>query len=69
MHEKLERLVEEMVSRGIRFADAQREFEKRFISQVLAKVDGNLSQAAEVLGIHRNTLSRKLTDLRLKRRP
>ena len=69
MHEKLERLVEEMVSRGIRFADAQREFEKRFISQVLAKVDGNLSQAAEVLGIHRNTLSRKMADLRLKRRP
>lgn len=69
MHEKLERLVEEMVSRGIRFADAQREFEKRFISQVLAKVDGNLSQAAEMLGIHRNTLSRKMADLRLKRRP
>ena len=69
MHEKLERLVEEMVSRGIRFADAQREFEKRFISQVLAKVDGNLSKAADMLGIHRNTLSRKMADLRLKRRP
>ena len=69
MHEKLERLVEEMVSRGIRFGDAQREFEKRFISQVLAKVDGNLSKAAEVLGIHRNTLSRKMVELRLKRRP
>jgi DNA-binding NtrC family response regulator len=69
MHEKLERLVEEMVSRGIRFGDAQREFEKRFISQVLVKVDGNLSKAADVLGMHRNTLSRKMADLRLKRRP
>ena len=69
MHEKLERLIEEMVEKGIRFADASREFEKRFISRVLAESDGNLSKAADVLGIHRNTLSRKISELRLKRRP
>ena len=69
MHEKLERLIDEMVERGIRFADATREFEKRFIARVLAESDGNLSKAADVLGIHRNTLSRKISELRLKRRP
>ena len=69
MHEKLERLIDEMVEKGIRFSDASREFEKRFISRVLAESDGNLSKAADVLGIHRNTLSRKMTELRLKRRP
>jgi len=69
MNEKLERLVEEMVTRGIRFADASREFERRFISRVLSDSDGNLSKAASVLGIHRNTLSRKMTEHRLKRRP
>jgi transcriptional regulator with PAS, ATPase and Fis domain len=69
VHEKLERLIEEMVEKGIRFADASREFEKRFISRVLAESDGNLSKAADVLGIHRNTLSRKISELRLKRRP
>ena len=69
MNEKLERLIEEMVARGIRFSDASREFERRFISRVLAGADGNLSKAADVLGIHRNTLSRKMAEHRLKRSP
>lgn len=68
MNEKLQKLVDEMVERGIRFPEATREFEKRFISRVLADSDGNLSKAADALGIHRNTLSRKMTELRLKRR-
>jgi DNA-binding NtrC family response regulator len=69
VHERLERLIEEMVEKGIRFADANREFERRFISKVLAESDGNLSKAADVLGIHRNTLRRKIAEHRIKRRP
>ena len=69
MLEKLERLIEEMVTKGIRFEEATREFERRFISRVLAESDGNLSKAADVLGIHRNTLSRKMAVHRIKRRP
>ncbi|HEV3217340.1 MAG TPA: helix-turn-helix domain-containing protein [Vicinamibacterales bacterium] len=69
MNERLERLIEEMVQKGIRFADANREFERRFISRVLAESDGNLSKAADTLGIHRNTLSRKMAEHRIKRRP
>ena len=69
MNEKLERLIEEMVAKGIRFADANREFERRFIARVLADADGNLSKAADVLGMHRNTLSRKMAEHRIKRRP
>ena len=67
MRDQLEHLVEEMVTRGIRFDDAQREFEKRFIAHVLAKHDGNLCKAADVLGIHRNTLARKIAEYRLRR--
>ena len=67
MKEQLERLVDEMVTKGVRYEDAQREFEKKFISQVLQKADGNLCRAAEVLGMHRNTLSRKITEYRLRR--
>ena len=67
MREQLERLVDEMVAKGVRFDDAQREFEKKFITHALAKVDGNLGRAADLLGIHRNTLSRKMTEYRLKR--
>ena len=69
MNERLEQLIEEMVLRGIRFPDATREFEKRYITRVLAQSEGNLSKAADVLGIHRNTLSRKMTEHRIKRRP
>jgi len=67
MKEQLERLVDEMVTKGVRYEDAQREFEKKFISQVLLKADGNLCRAAEVLGMHRNTLSRKIAEYRLRR--
>ena len=69
MNEKLQKLVDEMIERGVRFPEATREFERRFISRVLADSDGNLSKAADVLGIHRNTLSRKMTEHRLKRHP
>ena len=69
MNERLNRLIDEMVEKGIRFEDAQREFERRFILKVLANADGNLSKAADVLGLHRNTLTRKLAEHRLKRRP
>jgi Fis family transcriptional regulator len=67
MREQLERLIDEMVSKGVRYDDAQREFEKKFIAQVLAKADGNLGRAADLLGMHRNTLSRKVVEYRLKR--
>jgi DNA-binding NtrC family response regulator len=69
VNEKLQKLIDEMVERGIRFPEATREFERRFISRVLADSDGNLTKAAEALGLHRNTLSRKMTEHRIKRRP
>ena len=67
MNEKLERLIDEMVERGVRFPEASREFERRFIAKVLAESDGNLSKAADALGVHRNTLSRKIAEYRLRR--
>jgi DNA-binding NtrC family response regulator len=67
LREELERLVDDMVTRGVRYEDAQREFEKRFIARVLTRADGNLGKAAGLLGMHRNTLSRKLTEYRLRR--
>ena len=66
MRETLEKLVAEMVDKGIRYDEAQREFDKRFITQVLQQSDGNLSRAADTLGMHRNTLTRKIKDLRIR---
>jgi Fis family transcriptional regulator, factor for inversion stimulation protein len=67
MKEQLERLVDEMVDKGLRYDEAHREFEKRFIAHVLARSNGNLCKAADLLGIHRNTLSRKITEYRLRK--
>jgi DNA-binding NtrC family response regulator len=49
-----------MVERGILFDEAVNEFEKRFIRRALDRSRGNQSRAARLLGIHRNTLSRKI---------
>jgi len=62
----LERLVGEMVERGIRFEDALGVFERTFIAAVLARTDGNLGEAARVLRIHRNTLRRKMGEYKLR---
>jgi len=64
--EQLEHLIADLVARGVRYEDAQREFEKRFIAHALAKADGNLCKAAGLLGMHRNTLSRKVHEYRLR---
>jgi DNA-binding NtrC family response regulator len=66
--ERLEKLVDDMVDKGVHFEDAVREFEKRFIAKVLNCCDGSVTKAAEALGIHRNTLTRKMDEYRIKRR-
>ena len=58
-----------MVERGILFDEAVGEFEKRFIKRVLDRENGNQSRTAEALGIHRNTLSRKIELYKLDSRP
>ena len=69
MKEKLEALVNQMVEHGICYDDAICEFEKKFIRRVLEKHNGNQSKAAQVLGIHRNTLSRKIEEMSLDHQP
>jgi DNA-binding NtrC family response regulator len=66
--DRLQRLVEEMVDKGVQFDDAVREFEKRFIANVLGNCDGSLTKAADALGMHRNTLTRKMGEYKIKRR-
>ncbi|MBP1627506.1 MAG: response regulator with CheY-like receiver, AAA-type ATPase, and DNA-binding domain [Holophagaceae bacterium] len=60
MRQQLEDLVAEMVRKEIPLEMAVREFERAYLLQVLEAHDGNQSAAAKRLGIHRNTLSKKL---------
>ena len=62
MKAELEALVEKMISGGIFFEEAVKEFEKQFIYQTVARHANNLSKAAVVLGIHRNTLTKRLQE-------
>jgi DNA-binding NtrC family response regulator len=64
--QQLESLVTEMVDRGILFSEAKREFEKKFIVRVLQRNRGNLSRAAKDLRIHRNTLGKKIEELKIQ---
>ena len=41
--------------------EARRRFEKIYIISALRKADGNQSEAARMLGVHRNTLLKKMT--------
>jgi len=66
--EKLESLVAEMIEKRIFLDEAVREFEKRFIQNALTKTGGNKCRAAEVLGLHRNTLSRKIGQYKINGR-
>ena len=68
MRDLLDQLVNEMVARGIHFDDAQREFEKKFLACVIQQCDGNLCKAANALGVHRNTLARKIKELKIRAR-
>ena len=67
MRDDLAALVQQMVDRGILFDDAQREFERTFLTRVLAKTNFNVCKAARMTGIHRNTLSRKIATYRIKK--
>jgi DNA-binding NtrC family response regulator len=66
--EKLETLVAEMIERRIFLEEALNEFEKRFIQSALSRTDGNQTKAAKVLGMHRNTLNRKMVQHKLNGR-
>jgi DNA-binding NtrC family response regulator len=67
--EQMDSLISQLVERGVSYEDAVSEFEKRYIRKMLEKNNGNRSKAAHALGIHRNTLSRKMNGMELDHRP
>lgn len=68
MKDQLEALVMQMYKSNILYAEAVREFKKRFILTVLQEQKGNQCRAARELGMHRNTLSRTISELKIDMR-
>ena len=56
----LEKLVAAMVAAGIRYPEAQCEFERRFVEAALRASGGSITRASALTGLHRNMLARKI---------
>ena len=54
-----------MYKSNILYSEAVREFKKRFIATVPEENKGNQCRAARQLGMHRNTLSRTISELKI----
>ncbi len=67
MQNRLKRLVEEMLEKGLDYDDARQALERQFITSALSRSNGSRGRAANLLGMHRNTLSRKVSGYNLKR--
>lgn len=60
MRAKLEALIDQMLDGHILLEEAVGEFEKLYIQKALERHERHLSRTANVLGIHRNTLSKRV---------
>lgn len=68
MKEKFESLVEHLMGKGFFLEEAVEILEKTLIERTLKHTGGNRSAASKLLGIHRNTLQRKLLGYHLVQR-
>ncbi len=72
MKEKFESLVDHLMGGGFSLEESVQILEKTLIARALDRTTGNQSAAAKLLGIHRNTLQRKMVEYDLappKRKP
>jgi transcriptional regulator with PAS, ATPase and Fis domain len=69
MRARLEALIEEMLDGRILLAEALSEFEKLYIKKALTRNNEHLSNTAKALGVHRNTISKRVAVYRKATRP
>jgi DNA-binding NtrC family response regulator len=68
MRARLEALIDDMLDGQIMLDEAVAEFEKLYIQKALARHKEHLSRTANILGIHRNTLSKRVANYRTQER-
>jgi len=69
MRARLEVLVEEMLEGNLLLDEALSEFEKLYIRKGLERNNYNLSKTASALGVHRNTIAKRLAAYQKQDRP
>ncbi len=68
MRPRLEALIDEMLNGQIQLDEALAEFERVYIQRALARHGNHLTNTARVLGIHRNTLSKRVSTYEMQQR-
>ncbi|MEJ2079763.1 MAG: helix-turn-helix domain-containing protein [Acidobacteriota bacterium] len=63
----LEGVIEEALDAHLLWPEVCQQFEKLFIVSALRRCNGSIQEAAEIMGIHRNTLSKKIRDHQIDR--
>jgi DNA-binding NtrC family response regulator len=61
LRSQMENLIDEMLDGQIMLNEAISEFEKLYIQKALLRNAEHLSNTADILGIHRNTLSKRVS--------
>lgn len=66
MKENFDAVVDHLVGNGFFLEEAVELLEKTMIGRALERTKGNRCQASKLLGIHRNTLQRKIEQYRIE---
>lgn len=74
MKESFDAFIDHLVTGGFFLEEAVEILEKGMIERVLRRTESNQSEASKILGIHRNTLQRKMVEYEIggkrpRRRP
>jgi DNA-binding NtrC family response regulator len=62
MRDLMETLIDEMLDGQILLGEAIGEFQKLYIQKALARNSDHISNTADALGVHRNTLSKRVAE-------
>jgi transcriptional regulator with PAS, ATPase and Fis domain len=69
MRARLEALIDEMLDGHILLTEAVNEFERLYIKKALSRNKEHLSKTAKTLGIHRNTIAKRVAENHKVKRP
>jgi transcriptional regulator with PAS, ATPase and Fis domain len=73
LRDRMEKMINELLDGHILLDEAIGEFEKLYILNALARQSDHVSKTADALGIHRNTLAKRIasykTPPKIRKRP
>lgn len=63
LHEQLTLFVDLLLEHRVDLDFAKRELEAQYIRRIMAQNNGHIGNSARALGVHRNTLTKRIRDL------